>query len=131
MHATTLAPTFSSPLPPSLPVISVRDAVYEYETVGTLHSQTHADTQDTVEHQTRQKYKTHTVDTSILKMQNLQAYRSGSVIKLFQLRYLQFFYLLCFAGVRDYYNFYYSSVVNACKVARVKPTQNIVALLTI
>ena len=44
-----------SPPPPSLPVISVRDAVYEYETVGTLHSQTHADTQDTVEHQTRQR----------------------------------------------------------------------------
>ena len=47
-----LAP-ISSP-PPSSPVISVQDAVYEYETVGTLHSQTHADSQDTVEHQTRQ-----------------------------------------------------------------------------
>ena len=54
VFATPLAPTLSSsPPPPSLPVISVRDAVYEYETVGTLHSQTHADTQDTAEHQTR------------------------------------------------------------------------------
>ena len=53
-----LVPTFSSPPPPSLPVISVWDAVYEYETVDTLHSQTHADTQDTVEHQTiRQRQK--------------------------------------------------------------------------
>ena len=49
-----LAPTSSSLPPPSSPVISVRDAVYECETVGTLHSQTHADTQHTVEHQTRQ-----------------------------------------------------------------------------
>ena len=56
MFATTLAPTFSSP-PSSSPVISVRDAVYEYETVGTLHSQTHADTQDTVEHQTTRQRK--------------------------------------------------------------------------
>ena len=52
VHVTTLAPTFSSLLPPSSPVISVWDAIYEYETVGTPHSQTHADTQDTVEHQT-------------------------------------------------------------------------------
>ena len=49
--ATPLVPTSSSLRPPSSPVISVRDAVYEYETVGTLHSQTHTDTQDTAEHQ--------------------------------------------------------------------------------
>ena len=57
VFATQLVPTFSSPPPPSSPVISVRDAVYEYETVGTLHSQTHADTQDTVEHQTARQPK--------------------------------------------------------------------------
>ena len=51
VFATPLVPT-SSPPPPSSPVISVRDAVYEYEAVGTLHSQTQADTQDTAEHQT-------------------------------------------------------------------------------
>ena len=57
VFATPLVPT-SSPPPPSSPVICVRDAVYEYETVGTLHSQTDADTQDTVEHQTvRQRQK--------------------------------------------------------------------------
>ena len=57
VFATPLVPT-SSPPPPSSPVISVRDAVYEYEAVGTLHSQTQADTQDTAEHQTiRQKQK--------------------------------------------------------------------------
>ena len=54
--ATPLVPTSSSPPPPSSPVIGVRDAVYEYETVGTLHSQTHVDTQDTAEHQTRQRH---------------------------------------------------------------------------
>ena len=55
--ATPLVPT-SSPPPPSSPVISVQDAVYEYETVGTLHTQTHADTQDTAEHRTvRQRQK--------------------------------------------------------------------------
>ena len=57
VFATTLVPTFSSPPPPSSPVVSVRDAVYEYETVGTLHSQTHADTQDTVEDQTTRQPK--------------------------------------------------------------------------
>ena len=58
VFATPLVPTSSSPPPPSSPVICVRDAVYEYETVGTLHSQTHADTQHTAEHQTiRQRQK--------------------------------------------------------------------------
>ena len=54
-----MAPTTSSSPPPLfLPVISVRDAVYEYETVGTPHSQTDADTQDTVKHQRRgQRHK--------------------------------------------------------------------------
>ena len=56
VFATPLVPTSSSLSPPSSPVTSVRDAVYEYETVGTLHSQTHADTQDTAEHQTRQRH---------------------------------------------------------------------------
>ena len=58
VFATPLVPTSSSPPPPSSPVISVRDVIYEYGTVGTLHSQTHADTQDTVEYQTiRQRQK--------------------------------------------------------------------------
>ena len=65
VFATPLVPTSSSPPPPSSPVISVRDAVYEYETVGTLHSQTHADTQDTAEHQTvRQRQKTAHINKS-------------------------------------------------------------------
>ena len=67
VFATQLASTFPSFPPPSSPVISVWDTVYEYETVGTLHWQTHADTQDTAKHQTRQRYKRREISLLVSK----------------------------------------------------------------